>query len=217
MVDRERFKSGQKEVNQNEDWRQKYEELAKVTNKIYEMQAPALHFAEKQTTPSTKEPINRLGELALLLNELTQRERCANDSRKSGKLEVLELKDLLEEVNSLKETLRREMAISKGLRRTIEKLQEENKVLAKTTKQERAEESKVMTIDIPELREKVHELEKDNELLQQKLTKKDKELERFRERETGAVVDFTVDYELPIFHLVLRARQKINREKKWPR
>lgn len=190
MVDRERFKAGQQEVNQNEDWKQKYEELAKATNKIYGIQAPALHLTETQTiTPSTKEPIKRLQQLATLLNDLTQRERCVNDSSKRGGLEVLELKDLLEEVKNLKETLRREIAISKGLRRTIEKLQEENKALAKTTKHERVEESNVMTSDIPELREKVHELEKENELLQQKLTKKDKELERFQGQDTGAVFD----------------------------
>ena len=59
------------------------------------------------------------------------------------------------------------MVISKGLRRTIEKLQEENKALAKTAKHERVEERKVVTSDIPELREKVHELEKENELLGQ--------------------------------------------------
>ena len=47
-----------------------------------------------------------------VFNELTQRKRCANDSNTSGELEVLELKDLLEEVNSLKETLRMEIGIS---------------------------------------------------------------------------------------------------------
>ena len=177
-----------KEVNQNKDWKQKYQELAEVTDKIYEMQALALHLTERPTTTSsTKEPIKRLQELATVFNELTQRERCAKDSSKRGDLEVVELKDLLEEVNNLKETLRREMAISKGLRRTIEKLQEENK--AKAAKHERVEERKVVTSDIPELLEKVHELEKENELLQQKLTKKDKELERFLGQDTGAVFD----------------------------
>ena len=165
-----------------------------MTNKIYETQASALHFAVTQTTTSSyKEPIHRLQELTTLLNELT-RERGANDSNKSSELEVLELKDLLEDVNSLKETLRREMAISKGLRRTIEKLQEENNVLAKTTKQERVEESKGMSSDISKLRERVHELEKENELLQQKLMKKDKELERFQGQETGAVFDSIVTF-----------------------
>ena len=177
-----------KEVNQNKDWKQKYQELAEVTDKIYEIQALALHLTERPTTTSsTKEPIKRLQELATVFNELTQRERCAKDSSKRGDLEVVELKDLLEEVNNLKETLRREMAISKGLRGTIEKLQEENK--AKAAKHERVEERKVVTSDIPELLEKVHELEKENELLQQKLTKKDKELERFLGQDTGAVFD----------------------------
>ena len=166
-----------------------------MTNTIYETQASALHFAVTQTTTSSyKEPIDRLQELATLLNELTQRVRGANDSNKSSEFEVLELKDLLEEVNSLKETLRREMAITKGLRRTIEKFQEENKVLAKTTKHEWVEESKAMTSDISELREKVHELEKENELLQQKLMKKDKELERFQGQETGTVFDSIVTF-----------------------
>lgn len=161
-----------------------------MTDKIYQMKALALHLTERLTTaPSTKEPIKRLQELATLFNELTQRERCVNDSSKRGDLEVLEFKDLLEEVNNLKETLRREMAISKGLRRAIEKLQEENKALAKTAKHERVEERKLVTSDIPELLEKVHELEKENELLQQKLTKKDKDLERFLGQDTGAVFD----------------------------
>lgn len=165
-----------------------------MTHKIYEMEASALHFTGHQSiTSSNKEPINRLQELATLLNELT-RERGTNDSNKSSELEVLELKDLLEEVNSLKEILRREMAISKGLRRTIEKLQEENKVLAKTTKHERVEESKAMTSDISELCEKVHELEKENELLQQKLMKKDKELERLQGQETGTALDSNVTF-----------------------
>ena len=165
-----------------------------MTNKIYETQASALHFAVTQTTTSSyKEPIDRLQELTTLLNELT-RERGANDSNKSSEHEVLELKDLLEDVNSLKETLRREMAISKGLRKTIEKLQEENNVLAETTKQERVEESKGMSSDISKLRERVHELEKENELLQQKLMKKDKELERFQGQETGAVFDSIVTF-----------------------
>ena len=177
-----------KEVNQNKDGKQKYQELGEVIDKTYEMQALALHLTKRPTTTSsTKEPIKRLQELATVFNELTQRERCANDSSKRGDLEVVELKDLLEEVNNLKETLRREMAISKGLRGTIEKLQEENK--AKAAKHERVEERKVVTSDIPELREKVHELEKENELLKQKLTKKEKELERFLGQDTGAVFD----------------------------
>ncbi|KAJ7383750.1 hypothetical protein OS493_026281 [Desmophyllum pertusum] len=97
------------------------------------------------------------------------------------------------------------MAISKGLRRTIEKLQEESKRLGKTTEHEmvdgigirkdekleledqmktRGEGSKVKQSDILELREKVHELEKDNESLQHKLKKKEKALERFQSEET---------------------------------
>ena len=46
-----------------------------------------------------------------------------------------------------------------------------------------------MKSDILELREKVHELEKENKSLQQKLAKKDKELERFHEDETGSVLE----------------------------
>ena len=54
-----------------------------MTDKIYEMQALALHLSERPTTT--------------LFNELTQRERCVNDSSKRGDLEILELKDLLED------------------------------------------------------------------------------------------------------------------------
>lgn len=171
---------------------------------MYEMQAPILQLTDKQTTQSTEEPIHRLQHLERHFSELAQREKRADDSS-----ELLESKDLLEELNSVKETLKREMAISKGLRRTIEKLQEENQRLGKTKEHERAdeidtrkdinleltdqmktrdEESKVMKGNILELREKVHELEKENKSLQQKLAKKDKELERFQEDQTGNLV-----------------------------
>lgn len=115
-----------------------------------------------------------------------------------GETEVREAEDLKTELNSIKETLMREMAISKGLRKTIEKLQEER--LGKTTEREkdggmglkdqmktRNEESRIVQSDVQELRERVHELEKENETLQQKLKKKDKELERFHSLETGEV------------------------------
>lgn len=170
---------------------------------MYEMHAPVFHLTDKQTTQSTEEHVNRLHQLERLFSELALRDRQANDSS-----ELPESKHSLEELNSVKETLKREIAISKGLRRTIEKLQEENKRLGKNTEHEkidgmdirkdktlelkdqvkrRDEENKVMKSDILELREKVHELEKENEALQQKLAKKDKELERFQGEETGKV------------------------------
>ena len=90
------------------------------------------------------------------------------------------------------------MAISRGLRGTIGKLQEENRRLGESAQQGKVdeieikdktragkEEMKILQRDIQELREKVHELEKENEMLQQKLKKKDKELERFQALETG--------------------------------
>ena len=90
------------------------------------------------------------------------------------------------------------MAISRGLRGTIGKLQEENRRLGESAQQRKVdeieikdktragkEEMKILQRDIQELREKVHELEKENEMLQQKLKKKDKELERFQALETG--------------------------------
>ena len=73
------------------------------------------------------------------------------------------------------------------------KLQEENRRLGESSQQGKVdgieikdktrvgkEEMKILQRDIQELREKVHELEKENEMLQQKLKKKDKELERFK-------------------------------------
>lgn len=90
------------------------------------------------------------------------------------------------------------MAISKGLRGTIGKLQEENRRLGESAQQGKVdgieikdktragkEEMKILQRDIRELREKVHELEKENEMLQQNLKKKDRELERFQALETG--------------------------------
>lgn len=90
------------------------------------------------------------------------------------------------------------MAISKGLRGTIGKLQEENRRLGENAKQGKVEgleikdktrvgkeKMKILQSEMRELREKVHELEKENEMLQQKLKKKDKELERFQALETG--------------------------------
>ncbi|CAH3157390.1 unnamed protein product [Porites evermanni] len=89
------------------------------------------------------------------------------------------------------------MAISKGLRGTIGKLQEENRRMGESAQQGKVdgieikdktragkEEMKILQRDIRELLEKVHELEKENEMLQQKLKKKDRELERFQALET---------------------------------
>ena len=80
----------------------------------------------------------------------------------------------------------------------IGKLQEERRRLSENAKQGKVdgieikdktwvgkEEMKILQSDIRELREKVHEVEKENEMLQQKLKKKDKELERFQALETG--------------------------------
>ena len=178
---------------QTQNWKHKYEELVKLINKIYEMQGPVLQLTDKQTTQGTEEPLNRLQQLESLLSGLAKRNSIASS-------------DLMEELNNVKETLKREMTISKGLRRTIENLQEENKRLSKTAGHEKndgieirkdnnlefkdqsktkVEESKVIKSEIMELREKVHELEKENKSLQQKLAKKEKELE-----ETGKVFEF---------------------------
>ena len=106
------------------NWKHKFEELAKLIDKIYEMQGPVLQLTDKQTNQSTEEPISRVRKLERLFGEFGQRDECASS-------------DLLEELNNVKETLKQEMTISKGLRRTIENLQEENKTLAKTAEHER--------------------------------------------------------------------------------
>lgn len=114
----------------------------------------------------------------------------------------------MEELRDVKETLKREMAISKGLRRTIERLQDENKRLGQSSEskdvhgttdrkdgsleiknltKKKMDEIKALEDIQVELREKVHELEKDNESLQLKLKKKEKELERFQGEETDDV------------------------------
>lgn len=106
--------------------------------------------------------------------------------------------DMKAELDCVREKLRREMAISMGLRSTIESLQEENKRLEGNSvrvkgggmdledQMKTSEKTKRMEQDdVFELREKVHELEKEIESLQQKLKKKDKELERIQSTDTG--------------------------------
>ena len=63
------------------------------------------------------------------------------------------------------------------------------------------EEMKILQRDIRELREKVHELEKENEMLQQKLKKKDRELERFQALETGEKSNIIPELFVFIFHI----------------
>ena len=92
------------------------------------------------------------------------------------------------------------MAISMGLRSTTETLQEENKRLEGNSERVKgggmeledqmktSEKTKRMEQDdVFELREKVHELEKEIESLQLKLKKKDKELERIQSTDTGKI------------------------------
>ena len=85
--------------------------------------------------------------------------------------------ELSRSLEFVKERLQRELAISKGLRKTTEKLQDEKKRLETT--------STTMQDDVLELREKVHELEKANKSFQQKLKRTEKELERLQLKEIG--------------------------------
>lgn len=168
------------------------------------MQARVPQQNERLTIPRTREPLIQLQQLEKVFKESTganyASERDNNGLQKSN--------DLLEELRDVKETLKREMAISKGLRRTIEKLQDENKRLGKSSESEdvhgtndrkdgsleitnltkkKVDEIKALEDNQVELREKVHELEKDNESLQQKLKRKEKELVRFQGEETDDV------------------------------
>ena len=81
------------------------------------------------------------------------------------------------ELEFIKERLQRELAISRGLRKTTEKLQEEKKRLETTRRS--------MEHDVLELRETVHELEKTNQSFQQKLKRTEKEIERLQLKEIG--------------------------------
>ncbi|KAJ7383751.1 hypothetical protein OS493_026282 [Desmophyllum pertusum] len=80
--------TAQREGNQKETWKEKYEELAKMTNKIYEMQAA------KQTIPRTEEPISQLQQLERIFSELAPRDGRGNVSSEGGESAVLESKDL---------------------------------------------------------------------------------------------------------------------------
>ena len=71
--------------------------------------------------------------------------------------------DLIRALGFIKERLQRELAISTGLHKTTEKLQDEKK-RQETTR-------RIMEHDVLELREKVHELEKTNQSFQQQLKK----------------------------------------------
>ena len=185
IADRERF-TAQRDDNEQVTWKQKYEELAKMVNKMYMKLTLVSQIGHTQTTAGTEETMNRLQWL----------ERHFTEKARQGEGKVQGEENLQVELENVKETLKREMAISKGLRRTIEKLQEGIKGLGKTTEHEKVdgiemknvnEQSRIMLSDFLELREKVHELEKENESLQHKLKKKDKELERFHSLETGEI------------------------------
>lgn len=85
--------------------------------------------------------------------------------------------NLSRELEFIKERLQRELAISKGLRKTTEKLQDEKKSVETTRR--------IMEHDVLELREKVHELEKTNQSFLQKLKRTEKEIERLQLKEIG--------------------------------
>lgn len=180
-----------------ENWRERYEELTDMVNKLFEMQVHASQQTGRPENPRTREPLYQLQELEKVLKGSTR----ANDLHESDSDGFQKSNVILEELSGVKETLKREMTISKGLRRTIEKLQEENRRLGKSSKpanvhgtndgkdeslqlksltKEKTDEIKALESDLLELREKVHELEKENESLLQRLKKKEKELGRFQ-------------------------------------
>ena len=173
-----------------------------MINKLFEMQVHAPQQTGRPENPRTREPLHQLQELEKVLKGSTR----ANDLHESDSDGFQKSNVILEELSSVKETLKREMTISKGLRRTIEKLQEENRQLGKSSEpanvhgtndgkdeslqlksltREKTDEIKALESYVLELREKVHELEKESESLQQKLKKKEKELGRFQGDVTG--------------------------------
>lgn len=185
-----------------ENWHERYEELADMINKLFEMQVHAPQQTGRPKNPRTREPLHQLQQLEKVLKEST----LANNLQESDSDGFQKSNVILEELSSVKETLKREMTISKGLRRTIEKLQEENRQLGESSEpanvhgtndgkdeslqlksltREKTDEIKALESYLLELREKVHELEKENESLQQKLKKKEKELGRFQGDVTG--------------------------------
>lgn len=185
-----------------ENWHERYEELADMINKLFEMQVHVPQQTGRPENSRTREPLHQLQELEKVLKGSTR----ANDLHESDSDGFQKSNVILEELSSVKETLKREMTISKGLRRTIEKLQEENRRLGKSSEpanvhgtndgkdeslqlksltREKTDEIKALESYLLELREKVHELEKENESLQQKLKKKEKELGRFQGDVTG--------------------------------
>ena len=89
-------------------------------------------------------------------------------------------RDLFHALGFIKERLQREIAISTGLHKTTEKLQDEKK-RQETTR-------RIMEHDVLELREKVHEVEKTNQSFQQKLKRTEKEIERLQRKEIGEYI-----------------------------
>ena len=155
-----------------------------MVSEMYEKEAPESQLKDTQTVAGPGKTLNRVKKLKTYFSGRGQRSETEMQGRENLKAEL----------ESLKEALKREMAISEELRRTNERLQQESKGVVKSTeckkdgeKETRKEEIRLMQRDVLELREKVHELEKENESLQQKLKKKDKELERFQFLETGEI------------------------------
>ena len=99
-------------------WRRQYEELAKMVSEMYEKEAPESQLKDTQTIAGPDKTLNRVKKLKTYFSGRGQR----------GETEVQGRENLKAELESLKEALKREMAISKGLRRTNERLQEESKV-----------------------------------------------------------------------------------------
>lgn len=106
------------------------------------------------------------------------------------------------ELEFIKERLQRELAISRGLRKTTEKLQEEKKRLETTRRS--------MEHDVLELRETVHELEKTNQSFQQKLKRTEKEIERLQLKEIGEytwnIYEFLCHQHVDTFLLFISSR-----------
>lgn len=150
-----------------------------MVSEMYEKEAPESHLKDTQTIAGPGKTLNRVKKLKTHFSGRGH----------PGETEVQGRENLKAELESLKEALKREIAISKGLRRTNERLQEESKAVVKSTecKKDGEKEIRLMQNDVLELREKVHELEKENESLHQKLKKKEKELERFQSLETDEI------------------------------
>ena len=85
-----------------ENWHERYEELADMINKLFEIQVYVPQQTGRPKNPRTREPLHQLQELEKVLKGSTR----ANDLHESDSDGFQKSNVILEELSSVKETLK---------------------------------------------------------------------------------------------------------------